>query len=111
MPTDPARKRRKDPGEPEKCPVWEWHQLYSDEKTRQWVQDGCRSAGIGCLECKKPLIEAVQAEVEPVRSRSKEYEDDKATVQKIIMEANEAVRDIANDTLEEVKLAIKLIHR
>ena len=82
-----------------------------DEKTRQWVQDGCRSAGIGCLECKKPLIEAVQAEAEPIRKRSKEYEDDKATVKKIIAEENEAVRDIANDTLEEVKLAIKLLHR
>ena len=111
MPTDPARKRRKDPGEPTKCPVWEWHKIYSDEKTRQWVQDGCRSAGIGCLECKKPLIEAVQAEAEPIRKSSKEYEDDKATVKKIITEANEAVRDIANDTLEEVKLAIKLVHR
>ncbi len=111
MPTDPARKRRTDPGEPTKCPVWEWHTIYSDEKTRQWVQDGCRSAGIGCLECKKPLIEAVQAEAEPIRKRSKEYEDDKATVKKIIAEENEAVRDIANDTLEEVKLAIKLLHR
>lgn len=111
MPTDPARMRREDPGEPTKCPVWEWHQVYSDEKTRQWVQTGCRSAGIGCLECKKPLIEAVQEELEPIRKRSKEYENDKATVKKIITEANEAVRDIANDTLEEVKLAIKLIHR
>ena len=111
MPTDPARKRRMDPGEPTKCPVWEWHKIYSDEKTQQWVQDGCRSAGIGCLECKKPLIETVQAEAEPIRKRSEEYEKDKATVKKIISEANETVRDIANDTLEEVKLAIKLVHR
>ena len=111
MPTDPARMRRKDPGEPTKCPVWEWHKIYSNEKTQQWVQDGCRSAGIGCLECKKPLIEAVQAEAEPIRKRSEEYENDKATVKKIIAEANETVRDIANDTLEEVKLAIKLVHR
>ena len=111
MPTDPARMRRQDPGEPNKCPVWDWHKIYSDTDTRQWVQKGCRSAGIGCLECKKPLIESVQAEAEPIRLRSKEYEDDKATVKKIIAEANEEVRDIANDTLEEVKLAIKLIHR
>ena len=111
MPTDPARARRKDPGDPEKCPVWEWHQVYSDEKTQQWVQAGCRSADIGCLECKKPLIEAVQEEAEPIRKHSKEYEDDKATVKKIITEANEEVRDIANDTLEEIKLAIKLMHR
>ena len=111
MPTDPARKRREDPGDPKKCPVWKWHEIYSDSDTRQWVQKGCRSAGIGCLECKKPLIESVQAEAEPIRLRCKEYENDKATVKKIITEANEAVRDIANDTLEEVKLAIKLIYR
>ena len=111
MHTDPARKRRTDPGEPNKCPVWEWHKIYSDEKTKQWVQEGCRSAGIGCLECKKPLIETVQAEAEPIRKRSKEYKDDKATVKKIIAEANETVRDIANDALKEVKLAIKLVHR
>ena len=111
MPTDPARARRKDPGDPEKCPVWEWHQVYSDEKTQQWVQAGCRSADIGCLECKKPLIDAVLEEAEPIRKHSKEYEDDKATVKKIITESNEEVRDIANDTLEEVKLAIKLMHR
>lgn len=111
MPTDPARARRKDPGEPTKCPVWEWHQVYSNKQIQRWVQDGCRSAGIGCLECKKPLIEAVLAEAEPIRRQSKEYEDDKATVKKIIAEDNEAVRDIANDTLEEVKHAIKLVHR
>ena len=110
MPTDPARKRRADPGEPNKCPVWTWHQVYSDAKTQQWVQQGCRSAGIGCLECKKPLIESVQAEIEPIHLRAKEYDSDKATVKKIIDEANEAVRDIANDTLEEVKLAMKLMH-
>ena len=111
MPTDPARKRRTDPGEPKKCPVWKWHKIYSDEKTQQWVQEGCRSAGIGCLECKKPLIETVQAEAEPIRKRSKEYKDDEATVKKIIAEANETVRDIANDALKEVRLAIKLVHR
>ena len=59
MQTDPARVRRTDPGDPDKCPVWDLHKIYSDEKTQAWVQAGCRSAGIGCLDCKKPLIESV----------------------------------------------------
>lgn len=111
MPTDPARARRKDPGNPEKCPVWEWHKVYSDDKRQQWVQEGCRTAGIGCLECKKPLIESVQAEIEPIRKRAEEYTNDKATVKKIIAEGNDAARDIARDTLEEVCQAIKIVHR
>jgi len=111
MPTDPARARRKDPGEPTRCPLWAWHLVYSDAKTQQWVQDGCRSAGIGCLECKKPLIDAVQAESEPIRQRANEYGQDQATVKKIIAEANEEARDIASNTLEEVKHALKLVHQ
>src|SRR5690606_1706317 len=69
MPTDPARVKRTDPGEPERCPVWQFHQVYSDEKTKEWVQTGCRSAGIGCLECKQPVIDAVLAEQAPMRER------------------------------------------
>ena len=111
MPTDPARARREDPGEPEKCPVWEWHKIYSDDKTQQWVQHGCRTAGIGCLECKKPLIESVQEEIEPIRKRAEEYTNDKTTVKKIIAEGNDAARDIARDTLEEICQAIKIVHR
>ena len=73
MPTDPARVRRTDPGDPEKCPVWDFHKVYSDEATREWVQKGCRSAGIGCLECKQPVIEAVLKEQEPMRERAQAY--------------------------------------
>src|SRR5258706_11648310 len=70
MQTDPARVRRTDPGDPEKCPVWSLHKVYSDEPTRDWVVKGCRSAGIGCLECKQPLIDAIIREVQPITERA-----------------------------------------
>lgn len=110
MPTDPARVRREDPGEPEKCPVWPLHQVYSDEKTRQWVQDGCRSAGIGCLECKRPLIEAVQAEIEPIRARAAELQQDPQMLRNMISDGCEHARDVARDTMVEVRKAMGLRH-
>ena len=111
MPTDPARVRRTDPGDPEKCPVWQWHLVYSDDPVRQWVQEGCRSAGIGCIECKRPVIDAVIAELAPIQARAKEYEADPSAVRAIINEGCEAARDIARDTLEEVRRAMGLIHK
>src|SRR5574340_1084982 len=80
MPTDPARIRRTDPGTPEKCPVWALHQVYSSEDTKQWVQKGCTTAGIGCIECKQPVIEGVLAEQRPMRERAQQYLDDPALV-------------------------------
>lgn len=111
MPTDPARGRRTDPGDPDKCPVWKLHQVYSDDKTREWVQDGCRSAGIGCIECKQPVIDAVIAELKPIRERAKEYLNDPGSVKAIIDEGCEAARDVARDTLEEVRKAMGLVQR
>ncbi|WP_026289626.1 tryptophan--tRNA ligase [Thioalkalivibrio sulfidiphilus] len=111
MPTDPARVRRTDPGEPEKCPVWALHQVYSDESTCQWVQEGCRSAGIGCLECKQPVIDAVRAELRPIQERARDYEADPAAVRTIINEGCEAARDMARDTLDEVRRAMGLAYR
>lgn len=108
MPTDPARVRRNDPGDPAKCPVWKMHEIYSDSETQEWVQEGCRSAGIGCLDCKQPIIEAVLAELKPMQERAKDYEDDLTTVRSIIEEGNEAVREIARDTLEDVRKAMGL---
>jgi tryptophanyl-tRNA synthetase len=111
MPTDPARVRRTDPGEPGKCPVWNLHQVYSDDELKDWVIDGCTSAKIGCLDCKKPLIEAVLKEQEPIRERANEYLNDPETVRGIIAEGCEAARDIARETLEEVRDSMGLVYR
>ena len=108
MPTDPARVRRKDPGDPDKCPVWSLHQVYSDDEVKNWVQKGCRSAGIGCLDCKGPVIDAILKEQTPIRERAQEYERDRETVRGIIAEGCEAARDVARDTLEEVREAMCL---
>lgn len=111
MPTDPARVRRNDPGEPEKCPVWKLHQIYSTEEVKDWVQEGCRSASIGCLDCKAPMIEAVQRELAPIRERATEYVEDKSLVRNIVSEGCEQARNIARQTLEEVQQAMGLKYR
>ncbi|HET7306302.1 MAG TPA: tryptophan--tRNA ligase [Gammaproteobacteria bacterium] len=111
MPTDPARVRRTDPGEPTKCPVWDFHKIYSDEKTKHWVLEGCRSAGIGCLECKQAMLEPMLAELEPIRERGKEIEADPERVRGVIADGNEAARDAARDTLEVVREAMHLNYR
>jgi len=111
MPTDPARVRRTDPGDPEKCPVWQLHKVYSSEETQQWVQEGCKTASNGCIDCKQPVIDAVIAELKPIRERAKEYIDDPAAVKSIIDEGSEAARDVARDTLEEVRKVMYLSQR
>lgn len=111
MPTDPQRVRRTDPGEPEKCPVWEFHKTYSDERTREWVQDGCRNAGIGCLDCKKPVIDAIVEEQRPLHERAREYESNPDLIHAIIMEGADQARDAARDTLEEVRAAMGVVYR
>ncbi len=108
MPTDPARVKRTDPGNPEKCPVWQFHEIYSSEDTRSWVKQGCTTAGIGCIECKQPVIDAVELELQPIRERANEYLEDEATVQSIIKEGCEEARDVARDTLDDVREAIGL---
>jgi len=111
MPTDPARVRRTDPGDPSKCPVWEFHKVYSNDETKSWVQQGCTTAGIGCLDCKQPIIDAVLKELQPIQERAKEYLDDPKIVQNFISEGVEAARDVADDTLEEVRAAMGLAYR
>ena len=108
MPTDPARVRRTDPGEPARCPVWGLHQVYSDETTQNWVQTGCRTAGIGCLDCKKPLIEAITAELAPIQARAREFSEDRARVDTILAEGAEQAREQASATLIEVRQAMGL---
>lgn len=108
MPTDPARVRRSDPGDPDKCPVWQLHETYSDQGTRDWVQDGCRNARIGCLECKKPVIDAVIAELEPIQQEAARYEKDPDVVKSIIADGCETAREKARQTLQEVRAAMGL---
>lgn len=111
MPTDPARVRRDDPGTPEKCPVWELHEVYADEDQKAWVREGCTTAGIGCIDCKKPLIDAVLKEQTPIRERALEYESEPETVRGIIAEGCEAARDVARETMEEVREAMGLVNK
>ena len=111
MPTDPARVRRTDPGDPEKCPVWQLHQVYSDAACKDWVQQGCRSAGIGCLDCKQPVIDGILREQTPMRERAQQYLDDPARVKKIVAEGNEKARQLAGETMRDVRAAMGLGYR
>ncbi|MCG7949460.1 MAG: tryptophan--tRNA ligase [Candidatus Thiodiazotropha endolucinida] len=108
MPTDTNRVRRTDPGDPQKCPVWQFHEVYSDEKTREWVQAGCTSAGIGCLECKAPVIEAVLEELRPMQARAAELEAQPERVRSIIEAGSEKARAVARETVREVREAMSL---
>jgi tryptophanyl-tRNA synthetase len=111
MPTDPARIRRTDPGDPEKCPVWQFHQIYSNDETKTWTQEGCRSAGIGCLECKQPIIDAVLVELAPIRERALNYLEEPDSVRAIMAEGCEQARTTARETLEEVRQVMGLVYR
>ena len=108
MPTDPARVRRTDPGTPEKCPVWALHQVYSSEETRKWVQQGCTTAGIGCIECKQPVITSVLEEQKPMRERAQLYLDDPTLVKNIIADGCEKARKLAGETMRDVREAMGL---
>ena len=108
MPTDPARVRRTDPGTPEKCPVWPLHQVYSDDKTQAWVQEGCTTAGIGCLDCKQPVIDAVLAELRPMQERAAEFARDPLLVKNIVANGEKRAREVAEDTLVDVRKSMGL---
>jgi tryptophanyl-tRNA synthetase len=103
MPTDPARIRRTDPGDPAKCPVWQLHEVYSNEATREWVQTGCKTAGIGCIECKTPVIEAVLDELKPIQERAAQYAEDPTLVKNIVADGCEKARKLARETMREVR--------
>jgi tryptophanyl-tRNA synthetase len=108
MQTDPQRVRRTDPGDPEKCPVWQFHQIYSNDEVKSWVQQGCRSAGIGCIECKQPVIDGVLKEQEPMRERALIYGEDPQLVKNIIADGCEKARKLAQETMRDVREAIGL---
>lgn len=108
MPTDPARVRRSDPGNPEKCPVWRLHKVYSPDETKNWVVQGCISAGIGCLECKKPLIDSICKEQEIFNENAKPYIGNYNLVRNILADGAERANAVASETLEMVKDAMKI---
>ena len=108
MPTDPARVKRTDAGNPERCPVWEFHKVYSSEATRQWVTQGCKSAGIGCLECKQPVIDGILAEQQPMLARAEPYIVNPKIVREIVDAGTERARVTARETMREVREAMGL---
>jgi tryptophanyl-tRNA synthetase len=111
MTTDPARVRRTDPGDPAKCPVFKLHEIYSHEDTKEWVIEGCKTAGIGCVDCKRPLIDSILEEQKPMHERARQYEDNPELVKSIVAEGNEKARSIAKATLEDVRQAMGLNYR
>ena len=108
MPTDPARVRRTDSGNPDVCPVWQFHEVYSNAGVKDWVQQGCRSAAIGCIECKQPVIDAVLAELKPMQKRGEEYAAQPDVVRNIINEGCERAREVARETMDDVRHAMSL---
>ena len=111
MQTDPQRVRRDDPGDPSKCPVFELHEIYSEKDVRHWASDGCRNAGIGCVDCKGPLIDAINKEQAPFIERAEQFENNHDLVRSIVIEGSEAARDVARETLEDVRSAIGISYR
>jgi tryptophanyl-tRNA synthetase len=108
MPTDPARIKRSDPGDPDKCPVWQFHQVYSDTATQQWARAGCTSAGIGCLECKQPVIDSILAEQQPMLARAAPYISNPSVVREIVDAGTERARQVARATMVDVRAAMGL---
>ncbi len=108
MPTDPARVRRSDPGDPARCPVWQFHLVYSDDNTREWVQRGCKNAEIGCLDCKSPIIDKILAEQAPMYERIMKYEEDPTLVRNIIADGCEKANKLAEETMRDIREAMGL---
>ncbi len=108
MPTDPARIRRTDPGDPQKCPVWQWHEVYSSDDLRAEISSACTTASIGCVDCKQHIVDSVIKELKPIQQRVREFEQDPSSVESIINEGCEAARDVARDTISEVRRAMGL---
>ena len=110
MPTDPARVKLTDPGDPKKCPVWQLHEVYSDEQTCDWVVDGCTAAKMGCVECKQPVIDAIKDELMPMQERIAKYQADPDLIKQIIYEGSEKARHVAKETMAEVRESMGIIY-
>ncbi len=110
MPTDPARVKLTDPGDPKKCPVWQLHEVYSDESTCEWVVEGCIKAKMGCIECKQPVIDAIKEELLPMQERIAKYQADPELIKQIIHEGSEKARNVAKETMVEVREAMGITY-
>jgi tryptophanyl-tRNA synthetase len=108
MPTDPARVKRSDPGNPDKCPVWQFHLVYSDDARKKWVTQGCTSAEIGCIECKKTVSDAILEEQQPMLDRAKPFVSNPARVREIIDAGCKRAQGVAQQTMTEVRAAMGL---
>ncbi|MSQ80421.1 MAG: tryptophan--tRNA ligase [Candidatus Methylopumilus sp.] len=108
MPTDPARVRRNDPGNPDHCPVWQLHQVYSSQEIKDWAKTGCKEAKIGCIECKQPVIDAINKELKPMQEKASHYIEDPDLVKNIVAEGCEKARKLARETMREVREAMRL---
>jgi tryptophanyl-tRNA synthetase len=108
MKTDPKRARRTDPGNPDDCPVWTLHQVYSDDARKAWVREGCTTAGIGCLECKQPIIESINAELAPIQARVLEIEAKPNYVREVLADGCAKARLAAEETMRDVRDAMGL---
>jgi tryptophanyl-tRNA synthetase len=106
MMTDPARKRRTDPGNPDVCPVYDWHKLFSPRETLTWAAEGCRSAGIGCIECKAAMADHLIQWIEPIRARREEFAAHPETVLRIVDEGSLRAREVARNTMDRVREAV-----
>ena len=106
MPTDPARIKLTDPGDPKKCPVWQLHQVYSDKSTMDWVSDGCVKAKMGCIDCKQPIIDAINNELATMQERIAKYQSDPDLIRQIIFDGSERARNVARETMSEVREAM-----
>jgi len=110
MPTDPARIKLTDPGNPNKCPVWQMHKIYSSEDTLNWVTEGCTKAKIGCIECKKPIVDGINSELAPIQEEIAKYQSNPNLIQEIIFEGSERARSVARATMEEVRDAMGITY-
>jgi tryptophanyl-tRNA synthetase len=108
MVTDPARKRRSDPGNPDVCPVYDWHKLFSAKEPGrlEWVRQGCTTAGIGCIECKAAMAENLIKWIAPVREQRVRWENDKKGVLEVIYEGSRQAGDVAKKTMDRVREAV-----
>ena len=106
MMTDPARKRRTDPGNPDICPVFDWHKLFSPKETQTWAAENCRTAGIGCIECKTAMADNLIKWIEPVRARREEFAAHPDKVLRIIDEGSLKAREVAQKTMARVREAV-----